>query len=117
MLYSLGIQIFVLEVRVIPRTSAHLQFRVFKDFSFVISNHDFFVVVIEDIARVNWNFTPASWCIDDELGYSVAGSMTPETFDDLDPFCQGSREVSRAVNQIALVDVVRAHPAHHQLVD
>ena len=72
----------------------HLAFRIFEDFSFVISDHDFLVIMIQDVSRVDRNFTAAPWSIDDELRHSVTGRMAPETFDDLDPFCYGSAEVS-----------------------
>lgn len=96
---------------------SHLRFRIFEDFSFVISDHDLLVVMIKNVSWVDRNFAASPWCIDDELRYSVAGRVTPETFDDLDPFCHGGSEVSRPVDEVTLIDIVRADAAHHEFMN
>ena len=94
----------------------HFQFGILEDFTFVISNHDLFVVMIQNVARVDWNFTTASWGIDDELRNGVTSSVTSKTFDDFDPFGDRGPKMSRSVNKIALINVIRADTAHDQLV-
>jgi hypothetical protein len=72
--------------------------------------------MIQNVARVDWNFTAASWGIDDELRNGVTSSVTPKTFDDFDPFGDRGPKMSRSVNKIALINVIRADTAHDQLV-
>src|SRR5580704_3078294 len=95
----------------------HLQFRVFENFSFVVSDHDFLVVMIKDVSRVDRNFAAAPWCIDDELRHRVTGRVPAQTFDNLDPFGHRSSEVSRSMDQIALIDVIWADAAHDELMN
>ena len=54
--------------------------------------------------------------VDDKLRDGVTGSVTAQTFDDLDAFRDRSAEVRRTVDQVALVNVVGTHPAHEQFV-
>jgi hypothetical protein len=46
-------------------------FRVLEDFAFVIADHDFFVVVIKDVARINEHLPTAVGSVDYELRYCV----------------------------------------------
>ena len=46
-------QIFVHGLGVVAGSRNHLQFWVLEDFSFVISDHDFLMVMIEDVSRVD----------------------------------------------------------------
>ena len=57
------------------------QFRVFENAAFKISEDDFFLVVIDDIARIHWDLAATSGGIDDELGNRVAAGVATEGFD------------------------------------
>lgn len=59
---------------------------VLEDVAFVIPDHDFFVVVIEDVTGVDRDFAAAAGGVDDELRNAVAGGVTTQAFDDLDSF-------------------------------
>src|SRR5213592_3874699 len=60
-------------------------FRVLEDFAFVIANHDFFVVVIEDVAGINWHLPTAAGSVDNELRHGVTRGVPAQALDDLDP--------------------------------
>ena len=42
--------------------------------------------------------------------------MAAQAFNDLDTFGDRGAQVRRAVDQVALIEVIRAHPAHQQFV-
>jgi len=63
---------------------------ILEDFSFVIANHDLLVVVIKDVAGINRHFAAAAGSVDDVLWDGIAGSVTAQPLDDLDPFCDRS---------------------------
>lgn len=69
-------QVFVQGFRVIDGFSGYLQFRVLEDFPLVISDHDFLMVVIQDVTWIDRNFPAPSGRVDDELRYSVPGGVT-----------------------------------------
>src|SRR5215831_5220766 len=48
---------------------------ILEDFSFVIPDHDFFVVVIENVTGIDRHFAAAAGSVDDELRYRVTGGM------------------------------------------
>ena len=96
---------------------SHLQFRVLENFAFVVSDDDLLVVMMRMYPGLIGTLPPAPWRIDDELRHSVTGRMAAKTFNDLNPFCHGGPKVSRPVNQVALVDVIRSDAAHDKLVD
>jgi hypothetical protein len=84
----LGIQIFVV---VLPLGSeldglVTAGFGILEDFAFVIADHDFFVVVIENVTGIDRHFAAAAGRVDDELRYRVTGGVTAQAFDDLDSF-------------------------------
>ena len=59
---------------------------IFEDFSFVIAEDDFFIVVIQNIARINRNLPAPAGGVDDELRHGVTGGVAAQAFDDLDSF-------------------------------
>ncbi len=59
---------------------------ILEDFSFVIANDDFLVVVIEDITGINRYLAAAAGSVDDVLWDGVTGGVTAQAFNDLDPF-------------------------------
>ena len=61
-------------------------FGIFEDFAFVIANHDFFVVVIQNVAGINRHFAAATGRVDDVLRDGVTGGMAAQPFDNLDSF-------------------------------
>ena len=62
------------------------QFRVFENAAFKIAEDDFFLVVVDDIARIHRDLAATSWGIDDELGNCVAAGVASEGFDDFYAF-------------------------------
>ena len=57
---------------------------ILKNVSFVIPDHDLFVVVIKDVTGIDRNFSAAARSVDYELRHSVTGGMSAQSFDDLD---------------------------------
>jgi hypothetical protein len=51
--------------------------RLLEDFAFVIADHDFFIVVIKDVARINEHLPTAAASVDYELRYCVTCGVTP----------------------------------------
>ena len=93
------------------------RFGVDELFSFVISQDGAFVVLFDDVLRVDWNLAAAAGAVDDELRDGVAGGMTAEAFDDLDSFGDSGAEVGGALDEIALVKVVGTDTTHEELLD
>src|SRR5712671_6653692 len=59
---------------------------VLEDFPFVIPDHDFFVVVIENVTGIDRHLAAAAGSIDDKLGNSVTRGVTAQPLDNLDAF-------------------------------
>src|SRR5947207_7079912 len=62
---------------------------ILEDFAFVIADHDFFVVVIENVAGIDGDFAATTGSVDDELRDAVAGGVAAECFDDFNAFRNG----------------------------
>ena len=62
---------------------------ILEDFAFVIPDHDFFLVVIENVTGIDRDFAAAAGSVDDELGNAVTSSVAAQRFDDLDSFRNG----------------------------
>src|SRR5207253_4303488 len=90
-------------------------FRILEDLAFVISDLDSVIVAAEDIFRVDGHLAAATRSIDDILRHGVTGGVAAQLFHDLETFPDAGAQVSRTRNKIALVDVVRFHPAHEEL--
>src|SRR5207248_2453785 len=58
---------------------------IFEDFSFVITDHDLLLVVIENVTGIDRDLAAAAGGVDDELRHRVAGRVTAQAFDELDP--------------------------------
>src|SRR5207249_11594415 len=83
----LGIEILVVMLALRRKLDVLVSsFRVLEDFAFVIANHDFFVVVIQDVARINRHLPAAAGSVDNELRHRVTGGVAAQALDDLDPF-------------------------------
>src|SRR5690349_7756326 len=74
-------------------------FRILEDFAFVIPDHNFVIVVLENIAGVNRDFAAAAWSVDHVLRYRITGGMPAQSVDDLDALGDGSTQMRRAVDQ------------------
>jgi len=66
---------------------------VFENFSFVISNHDLFVVVIQNVTGINRHFAPAAGSVDYELWHRITSGMTAQALDNLDALCHRGPQV------------------------
>src|SRR5206468_8485671 len=83
---GLGIEILVVILALRRKLDVLVSsFRVLEDFAFVIANHDFFVVVIEDVAGINWHLPTAAGSVDNELRHGVTRGVPAQALDDLDP--------------------------------
>lgn len=63
-----------------------MDFGIFEDAAFVVADDDFFAVLVEDVAGINWDFAAAAGGVDDELGDGVAGGVAAKAFDDFKAF-------------------------------
>ena len=83
----LGIQILVVILALGGELYSVIATRlgIFEDFSFIIADHDLFIVMIQNVARIDRHFAAAAGRVDDELRDAITGSVPAQTFDDLDP--------------------------------
>lgn len=91
--------------------------RVVEELVLVVAEGDAAVSGIDEVVGVEWDFSAAAGAVDDELRDGVAGGVAAEAFDDGDAFGDGGAEVGRAVDEVALIEVVRPDAAHEELVD
>jgi hypothetical protein len=61
-------------------------FGILEDFSFVIADDDFLVVVIQNVTGIDRHFAAAAGRVDDELRDGVTSGVAAQPFDDLDAF-------------------------------
>src|SRR5438067_13224559 len=66
---------------------------ILEDFPFVIPDHDFFVVVIENVTRIDRDLAAAAGSVDDKLGNSVTRGVTAQPLDNLDAFSNRRAQV------------------------
>ena len=66
---------------------------ILENFSFVVSDHDLLVVVIEDVAGIDRHLAAAAGGVDDVLWDGVTSGVTAQPFNDLDPFRDRSAQV------------------------
>src|SRR6516164_9903172 len=85
------------------RSDCDFLFRIFEDFSLVVANHDLFVIMIQNVSRVDRNFASPSRRINDKLRYGVASCVSAQAFNDFDSFRHGSTKMGGTMNQVALV--------------
>src|SRR4026207_1573489 len=86
-------------------------FRIFEDFTFIIPDNDLLVIVIKNVAGIDRHFASASRRIDDELRHGITGGVTTQAFNDLNAFRDRSTQMRRTVDEVALINVIRTHPA------
>src|SRR5438552_9420257 len=91
-------------------------FRILEDFAFVIPNHDFLVVVIKNVTGIDRHLAAAAGRVDHELRHSVTAGMAAQAFDDFDTLRDRRTQMRRAVNQVALINVVWTHATHEEFV-
>jgi hypothetical protein len=74
---ALRVQILVVVLALRRELDAFVpDFGILEDFSFVISDHDFLVVVIEDVAGIDRHLAAAAGGVDDILWDRVTGGVT-----------------------------------------
>ena len=66
---------------------------VLENFPFVIPDHDFFVVVIENVTGIDRHFAAATGSVDDELRHGVTRGVTAQPLDNFDAFCDRCAQV------------------------
>ena len=59
---------------------------ILENFTFVIPDHDFFVVVIQNVTGINRHFTTAAGGVDDELRHSITGGVAAQRLNDVEAF-------------------------------
>src|SRR5947207_8616121 len=72
-------------------------FRILEDFAFVISNHDFLVVVIKNVTGIDRYLAAPAGRVDHELRHRVTGGVAAQAFDDFDALRHRSTQMRRAV--------------------
>ena len=63
------------------------------------------------------NLSASARRVHDKLRNRVTGGVAAQTFHDLDAFCDRRAEMSRAFDQIALIEIIRADTDARQLLD
>ena len=82
-----------------------------------VAQDEFLVGDFLNVVGVEGNFPAAAGGVDHELWDGVAGGVAPEGTDELDAFAGVGAEVSAAGDEVALVEVIGAHPHHEEAVD
>ncbi len=82
-----------------------------------IAQDEFLVGDFLNVVGVEGDFSAAAGGVDDELWDGVAGGVTPEGTDQFDAFAGVGAEVGTARDEVALVEVIGAHPHHEEAVD
>src|SRR6516164_3430415 len=62
-------------------------FRVFENLPFIVPDDDLFLIMIQDIARVDRYLASATRGVDHKLRNGIPGRMTAQPFDNFDAFC------------------------------
>src|SRR4029078_4845437 len=57
--------------------------RVLENFPLIIPDHDFFVVVIQNVTGINRHFATTARGVDDELRHRITGGMAAERLNDV----------------------------------
>src|SRR5947207_4125054 len=91
-------------------------FGILEDFAFVIPDDDFLVVVIKNITGIDRHLAAPAGRVDHELRHSVTGGVAAQAFNDFDALRDRSTQMRRAVDQIALINVVWTHATHEEFV-
>lgn len=85
--------------------------------AFVISEHSSFVVRFDDVLRIDGDFSAAAGGIDNILRDGVATGVPAQAFDDFDSLRDRRSEVGRALDEVALVEVVGSNATHQEFVN
>ena len=93
-----------------------LDFGVFEDVAFVVADDDAFVVVMEDVAGVDRDLSTSARSVDNELRNGVTRGVAAQAFDNFEAFRDGGAQVRGAVDEVALVNVIRPDAAHEEFV-
>src|SRR4051812_20790156 len=88
-----------------------------RDVALVVAEHDLVVAVRDQVVRHDRDLAAAPGRVDDVGRDGVARGVTTETFDDLETLADGRPEVTRALDEVALVEVVRPNAVRDKLVD
>ena len=70
----------------------------------------------EQVIGHDRDFAAAAGGIHDELRHGISGGMSAQAFHDLDPLRHRCAEMTGAVYQVALVEVIRAYTHAHQVL-
>ena len=86
--------------------------RVFENIALEIPQGDLAGSGIDDVIRVDWDFSAAAGTVDDELRNRVTGGVAAQAFNDRHAFRDRGAEVRGAGDEVALVKVIRPDAAH-----
>ena len=70
----------------------------------------------QDVFGIDRHLAAAAGRVDDVLRHGVAARVTAQLLHDLDPLAHAGAQMRGAGDQVALVDVIRLHAAHEQLL-
>ena len=87
------------------------------DVPLVVAEHDLVVRVRDEVVRHDRDLPAAAGRIHDVLGDGVAGGVAAEPLHDLETLADRRPEVPGALDEVALVDVVRPDPDLHEPLD
>ena len=79
-----------------------------RDVALVVAEHDLVVRVADEVVRHDRDLAAATGRVDDELRDRVARRVAAQALDDLEALADRRPEVAGALDQVALVEVVRA---------
>ena len=76
------------------------------DVALVVAQHDLVVRVADEVVGHDRDLAAAAGSIHHVRRHRIAGSVAAQPFHDLDPLADRGAEMARALDQVALVDVV-----------
>jgi hypothetical protein len=85
-------------------------------FPLVVPKHDFLVGLGNNVVGIERNFPTATRSIENVLGKGVSSGVTTQSFDEIEPGLFRSAKVGRALDEIALIEVVGLDVAHEKFV-
>ena len=86
------------------------------DHSLIISEDHFVGRLAYHVLRHDGYLPAAARRVNNERRHGKSCRVPPQPFDDLNAFCHRSPEMLYAHRKVALIDVIRPYPVHHQFV-
>ena len=94
-----------------------LRLGIHKLLPLIIPQERAILVAVKDVVRIQRDLPAAPWGVHHKLWYRIPGRMTPKPLNNLQTFPYRSAKMSRAFNEIALIQVVGFYPAEKKLMN